>query len=86
MREKAEEIFAWGMAQRADTAKESWSTHSHAAARVASVLAEKLGLDADLAYAMGLLHDIGRYDYDSGMDHVILGYRKLMEEDLPEVL
>lgn len=85
IRERAEEIFAWGLAQRNDPAVESWSTHSHAAARVASVLAEKLGLDADKAYAMGLLHDIGRYDYDSGMDHIVLGYRKLIEEDLPEV-
>ena len=73
------------MTQRTDAAKDSWNKHSHAAARVASVLAERLGLDADMAYAMGLLHDIGRYDYYSGMNHIVLGYRKMMEENLPEI-
>lgn len=85
MREKAEEIFAWGLTQRTDAAAESWSIHSHSAAKVASVIAEKIGLDADKAYAMGLMHDIGRYDFHSGMNHIILGYRKMMEEGLPEI-
>lgn len=85
IREKADEIFAWGLDKRHDDLREGWKAHSFGAAKVAATIAEKADMDADLAYAMGLLHDIGRYDLDARMDHIILGYRKLMEENLPEI-
>lgn len=85
LRERAEEIFAWGLAQRTDDLAEGWKIHSFSAAKIASTIAEKAGMDADKAYAMGLLHDIGRYDVGARMDHIYLGYEKLMEEGLPQI-
>lgn len=84
-REKAEEIFAWGKEQRTDEMRDSWLLHLRSAAKVASVIAERIQLDADLAYAMGLMHDIGRCDFEAGMNHIMIGYRKMMAEGLPEI-
>lgn len=45
-------------------------------------LEEKLNLDKEILYAMGLLHDIGRWmEYESGMDHA-LASKDLAEEIL----
>lgn len=45
-------------------------------------LEEKLSLDKEILYAMGLLHDIGRWmEYESGMDHA-LASKELAEEIL----
>lgn len=85
LREQAEEIFAWGLSQRHDHLAEGWKNHSFGAAKAASAIAAKSGLDSDLAYAMGLLHDIGRYDYHARMNHIYLGYEKMMAEGLPQV-
>ena len=86
LREKARDIFAWGRAQRTDELALTWENHSKGAASVAERLAEKAGMDKDLAFAMGLLHDIGRYrSVKTGMNHIIYGYELLMEKDLPEV-
>lgn len=86
LREKARDIFAWGRAQRTDELALTWENHSKGAASVAERLAEKAGMDKDLAFAMGLLHDIGRYrSVKTGMNHIIYGYELLMEKGLPEV-
>lgn len=85
LRERAEEIFAWGKSCRNDGLVLAWENHSRGAAKVAEEIAKKAGMDADKAYAMGLLHDIGRYKLHAGMDHIILGYEKLMSEGLDEV-
>ncbi|MBP3899228.1 HD domain-containing protein [Candidatus Saccharibacteria bacterium] len=86
LREKAKDIFAWGRAQRTDELALTWENHSKGAASVAERLAEKAGMDKDLAFAMGLLHDIGRYrSVKTGMNHIIYGYELLMEKGLPEV-
>ena len=86
LREQAEEIFAWGLKQRDDAVVFAWENHSKATARVAEKIAEKCGMDADRAYAAGLLHDIGRYKGpNTGMNHIIDGYDILMEKGLPEI-
>ncbi len=57
-----------------------WADHSRNAGRAARLIAERCdGMDADAAYALGLLHDIGRYYGFSAMRHVVDGYRHLME-------
>lgn len=86
LREKANDIFAWGRAQRTDELALTWENHSRGAATVAERLAEKAGMDKDLAYSMGLLHDIGRYkSVKTGMNHIIYGYELLMEKGMPEI-
>ncbi len=86
LRKRADEIFAWALAQRSDDLAEQWRAHSFGAAKVAERIAEKIGLDSDKAYAMGLLHDVGRYQgIHTGMRHIIIGYQKLMDEGLPEI-
>lgn len=82
----ADEIFAWGRAQRVDELALTWENHSRGAATVAERIAEKAGMDKDLAYAMGLLHDIGRYKGEkTGMNHIIYGYELMMEKGQPEI-
>lgn len=86
LREQAEEIFAWGLEQRGDAIVFAWENHSRATAKVAEGIAKKCGMDADRAYASGLLHDIGRYKGpNTGMMHIIDGYDILMEKNLPEL-
>ena len=86
LRGKAEEIFEWGIAQRTDELALTWENHSSGAATVAERIAEKAGMDKDKAYAMGLLHDIGRYKaVKTGMNHIIYGYELLAEKGLPEI-
>jgi len=54
-----------------------WGDHSRTAARVARTIAERCGLDAGAAYVMGLLHDIGRRQGPSHIQHILDGYRYL---------
>lgn len=51
-----------------------WVDHSMNAARVAETVASAAGLDADKAYALGLLHDVGRFEGVRDLHHVIAGY------------
>lgn len=62
----------------------SWHDHSLTVGRAAAVIAEKSGLDAERARALGLLHDIGRYEGVRGMHHIIAGYRLLMDKGWDE--
>lgn len=55
-----------------------WAAHSRHAAAAAERLAANLsGLDAETAYILGLLHDIGRRAGPSDMRHALDGYRYL---------
>ncbi len=55
-----------------------WVDHSRVAAQAASLIAaETPGMDADTAYVVGLLHDIGRRFGVSNMKHVTDGYNFL---------
>lgn len=62
-----------------------WVEHSRGAARAARELAKALGLDAERAYAMGLLHDIGRFEGVTGIHHVIAGYQFMMQKGYPDI-
>ncbi len=53
----------------------AWITHSKTTAECAKAIAEKRAdLDADTAYVLGLLHDIGRREGVTDMRHIIDGY------------
>lgn len=52
-----------------------WEQHSYAVAENARLIAEKVtGMDSDLAYVMGLLHDIGRRAGVTGIRHIFDGH------------
>lgn len=94
-REKADELFSWALDK--PRASESWQRHSKDVARVCEEVAKRAGMDPDLAYAKGLLHDFykaierdaeikvevdGKMVY--GMTHPFRGYELLMEKGFPE--
>lgn len=56
-----------------------WIDHNKTAAMCAKRIAEKCeGMDADVAYVMGLLHDIGRREGIMDMRHIFVGYQFMM--------
>ncbi len=56
-----------------------WIDHNKTAAMSAKCIAEKCeGMDADAAYVMGLLHDIGRREGIMDMRHIFAGYQFMM--------
>ncbi len=57
-----------------------WIEHSHYTAEAARLIAEHHPeLDPDIAYVLGLLHDIGRREGRSHLRHVVDGYSFLEE-------
>lgn len=56
-----------------------WIGHSESVAQNAKLIAERCGLDAQKAYVMGLLHDIGRREGVSGIKHIFDGYAYMMK-------
>ena len=62
-----------------------WGDHSRVAADCAYKIAKAAGMDAEKAYVLGLLHDIGRKFGIFHMPHIYLGYRYMMELDYAEV-
>lgn len=55
-----------------------WVAHSRRVAEAAQLIAARLpGLDPDVAYILGLLHDLGRQEGVTGVRHVLDGYRHL---------
>lgn len=74
-REQAEELLA--EAERRNPGP--WGDHSRVAAHCAERIARECGdLDADKAYILGLLHDIGRRFGARHLGHVSDGYRYMM--------
>lgn len=62
-----------------------WQQHCESVARNARLIAEKVpGMDADKAYVLGLLHDIGRREGIKGILHIFDGYDYLMRLGEPE--
>lgn len=55
-----------------------WGNHSRTAAHCAEAIARRCGLDADKAYVLGLLHDIGRRFGVTGLRHVYDGWQYLL--------
>ena len=65
-----------------------WGDHSRVAAMCAERIAKACGLDAEKAYVLGLLHDIGRKFGIYHIPHVYNGYHYMMElgyEDVARV-
>jgi hypothetical protein len=54
-----------------------WVAHSRNVALAAKCIAEHSNLDAEVAYILGLLHDIGRREGITKMRHTLDGYRFL---------
>ena len=80
-RGQAHELLLWAHAQNPGP----WLGHSQTAAKAAEKLANACGLDAEQAYIMGLLHDIGRYEGIRGLHHVIAGFELMMQKGHPEI-
>ncbi len=72
--EEANEIFN----QRRSISDGKWCSHSLYVAKAAYAIAKKLHLDCEKAYAMGLLHDIGRSLTDGQFRHITMGYECMM--------
>ena len=59
-----------------------WIAHSYNVAKAAKSIANECpNLDGDIAYVLGLLHDIGRYEGRVQMHHSISGYDFLMKKE-----
>jgi putative nucleotidyltransferase with HDIG domain len=74
-RKEADRLLTWAGTQNPGL----WVDHCRVVARVAETVARWCGMDGDRAYALGLLHDIGRYEGVSDLHHVIAGYALLCE-------
>lgn len=96
-REKADELFSWALDK--PYASESWQRHSKDVAKVCEEVAKKAGMDSDLAYAKGLLHDLykaikrdneifikkdGENVPAMSLSHPFTGYNLLLEKDFEE--
>lgn len=63
-----------------------WKAHSVSVAENAKRIADKAnGMDADRAYVLGLLHDIGRRAGVKDILHIFDGYDYMMRLDQPEI-
>ena len=62
-----------------------WGDHCRNAATCARRIAEKVGMDAEKAYMLGLLHDIGRKFGKGHMQHAWFGFQYMMELGYDEV-
>lgn len=74
--DEAEELLAEAGARNPGP----WTAHSRHVADAARRIAERVpGMDAQAAYVLGLLHDMGRRAGVTGMRHVLDGYRYLLD-------
>ena len=62
-----------------------WGNHSRVAAHCAETIAARSGMDAEKAYVLGLLHDIGRKFGKRHLGHVSDGYSYMMSLGYDEV-
>ena len=62
-----------------------WGDHSRTAAHCAEKIASACGMDAEKAYVLGLLHDIGRRFGKRHLGHVSDGYSYMMSLGYDEV-
>ena len=67
----------------------AWERHSISVGTNARLIAEKVpGMDSDIAYIMGLMHDIGRRAGIKGILHIFDGYDYMMsigQEELARI-
>lgn len=63
-----------------------WKQHSISVANNARLIAEKIeNIDNDIAYVMGLMHDIGRREGEKAILHIFDGYDYMMNINQPEI-
>ncbi len=74
-REIAEKTLAWAETQNPGP----WGDHSRFVAKGCALIASRCGMDAEKAYILGLLHDIGRYPGVTGIRHMLDGYHFCIE-------
>lgn len=86
IRERAEKLFEDSIPMARKIGWEGWEDHSRNVALMAEKVARAAGMDGDMAYALGLLHDIGKSvsTPDENMTHHLSGYDILMREEMPE--
>ncbi|WP_058486986.1 HD domain-containing protein [Defluviitalea phaphyphila] len=63
----------------------NWKQHSLMVAECAKSIAELCGLDSEVAYIMGILHDIGRREGVTEMRHIYDGYKFLQSKGYTDV-
>ncbi len=63
----------------------AWVMHSYAVAKAAQKIALKCNMDAEKAYVVGLLHDIGRHFGIKHFGHIFDGYTYMTELGYDEV-
>jgi len=84
-RAEAEQLLTWGYEQNPGP----WADHCRVVSRAAQTIANKCGLDAERAYILGLLHDIGYYDYrdykSRKADHIFTGYELMSDKGYEDV-
>ncbi len=80
-RQKALELLADAVAANPG----QWDGHSRVAGECAQRIGRRCGLDADKAYVLGLLHDIGRKFGYAHFGHVVRGYRYMCALGYDEV-
>lgn len=73
------------LAEAAERNPGPWVGHSRFAARAARAIASRHpALDPEVAYVLGLLHDIGRRAGVTAMRHVLDGYTFLLDAGYPD--
>lgn len=78
--EQAEKLLQWAAAKNPG----QWVDHSRTAARAAGIVTEAIGLDKERAEALGLVHDIGRYNGVTNLRHVYDGWVLMKEKGYGE--
>lgn len=73
---EAEALLAWAGEQNPGL----WVSHVKTAARAADIIAKHCGMDEHRCYALGLMHDIGRYEGKNALRHAIAGYDLMMSK------
>ncbi|NLG24659.1 MAG: HD domain-containing protein [Clostridiales bacterium] len=80
-RAQAEALLLWAVGRNPGP----WEAHSRCAARAAEAIAAAAGIDRDLAWCAGLLHDVGRYEGVTGLRHAVAGRELLAEKGYPDL-
>jgi len=73
---EANKLLLWGNKNNPGP----WIDHSKVVARAAKTIAQKCNLNGNIAYILGLLHDIGRYEGVTELHHIYAGYRLMTEK------
>ena len=75
-KKEAEDLLLWAFEKNPG----NWIDHSKTVARAAKTIASQCGLNDSLAYVLGLLHDIGRYEGAAELRHIYAGYNLMNEK------